>query len=110
MSTITVECVKDKIHYRGQIQEKDFFILMSGLKQQFYKDNEISTAFLNLPSIEFIRINVDRNLDKEDPFIEYRLKNEITSGVIEAKRRNKIIWSIFNIMVDLLITSGEVTL
>lgn len=87
----------DGKRFSGKFRRADFLLLMSRFAKGYPHNNEISSAFLINSDFEEIFIDEKRNNQREIPVILLKKQNEVVA-MIQARRSNKMIWAIFNMM------------
>ena len=93
----------DGKEFSGKFNRADFLLLMSRFAEEYPHNNEISSAFLIYSDFEEIFIDERLNNQKEIPVILLKKQKDVVA-MIQARRNNKMIWSIFNMMKSIAVT------
>lgn len=93
----------DGKEFSGKFNRADFLLLMSRFAKEYPHNNEISSAFLIYSDFDEIFIDERLNNQKEIPVILLKKQKDVVA-MIQARRNNKMIWSIFNMMKSIAVT------
>lgn len=90
---IKLEWIKDGKSHEREVDRKQFYDIMNGIRKGFEEDNRISTFFCDyIADLWTIHINMDRNNEIDTPFVVCKIKDKVV--MLNIIRHHKIIWSI----------------
>ena len=92
----------DGKEFSGKIDRADCLLLMSRFAKEYPHNNEISSAFLTYSDFDEIFIDEGVNESREIPVIFLKNQEEVFA-MVQARRNNKMIWSIFNMMKSIVV-------
>ena len=89
---IKIEWVKNGKTHEREVDRKEFYDVMNGIRKEYWDDNYHSTYFCNcIEDLRAIHINMDINKWIETPYVVCEIKDK--KEMRKIIRHHKIIWA-----------------